>query len=326
LSSNQIDEVVTKSKEIRHEAKGGSEKQQNPRETETSNQKVSDKGKTIADSTAAKTPLRRGTKKSEHNNGERQGTFDSTQRVWENIDLSYVERSSKQKKPRSISRRRKVLATNRPPEQSPNDAKVINSQQKAAGEQEQRQGRREKEIIAACHAEDLKFEGDVQTLCWNQGLPVELCDEILRLHSANETKIDAFRANRALGLLAQTASVGTSRQREPPESKRPVDIPRNYAVEVSVTSDVQPASKPPTSAPVVDDKAHTDQLIVEGEGEGEGTDVIEIIEEHGEASSSRRRSPRRSRTRRRRGSVSRRQEPAAVAASSASMRKTMRPV
>lgn len=173
-------------------------------------------------------------------------------------------------------------------------------------------------IVAACCAKDIKFERHVQSLLWDRGLPVELCDQILQLHSAKEASSEELRANGDSDLVAPIASNVTAIQKEPSETKGSINVQRDRTVQGATATNDQPAPELLKSVPVVDGKGRRCRVTVEEE-DSDVVDHAEVTEEYVECMGYNEFPPPRPRRPRKRRNGSKAQEQAAAAVSSTTM-------
>lgn len=106
---------------------------------------------------------------------------------------AFVKELSRQSRPRSTSRHRKNKGPHQAEKQTSKDQNRTPTQDTHTNTHDlPGEGDQQESITTACQAEDLQYEADVQTLFWEQNLPVELCDQILQLHSEKEARFNAF--------------------------------------------------------------------------------------------------------------------------------------
>lgn len=158
-----------------------------------------------------------------------------------------------------------------------------------------------------------------------EAFPVELCDQILQLHSAKEASSEDLRANGDSEFVAPTASNVTAIQKEPSETKGSIDVQRDRTVQSATTSNDQPTPELLKSVPVVDDKGCRCRVTVEEE-DSDVVDHAEVTEEYVECIGYNEFPPPRPRRPRKRRNGLKAQEQAAAAVSSTAMPEPSPPV
>ncbi|KAK5071057.1 hypothetical protein LTS08_000308 [Lithohypha guttulata] len=92
-------------------------------------------------------------------------------------------------------------------ERKAKEERILKAQLDVEGQRKER----ESKIQTACLTKDREFEAQVQTLFWDQGLPLEVCDKLLQMHQDKEEEIKAFRERKRVELDEHTTAQNADR-------------------------------------------------------------------------------------------------------------------